>query len=75
MQALLDSWKDWTGARYIYINFPEQLCLKKITLYRRESTDDMNLFSFIVVVLCDGVDSKEKQVSELIYISTSLIKF
>ncbi|KAK7573488.1 hypothetical protein V9T40_010679 [Parthenolecanium corni] len=60
-QALLDSWKDWTGARYIYINFPEQLCLKKITLYRRESTDDMNLFSFIVVVLCDGVDSKEKQ--------------
>ena len=64
-QALLESWRDWTGARHIYINFPDQLNLIKITLYHKQTIEDVNLFSYVVVVKCDGVTTKEKEVSEL----------
>ncbi|XP_065212425.1 uncharacterized protein LOC135840039 [Planococcus citri] len=60
-QALLESWRDWTGARHIYINFPEQLNLIKITLYHKQTIEDVNLFSYIVVVKCDGITTKEKE--------------
>lgn len=61
-QALLESWRDWTGARHIYINFPDQLNLIKITLYHNQTVEDVNLFTYIVVVKCDGVTTKEKEV-------------
>lgn len=60
-QAVLDSWKDWTGARYIYINFPDQLNLRKIKLYRKENSEHVSLFNYVVIVECDGANSKEKQ--------------
>ncbi|XKL69369.1 hypothetical protein PGB90_007138 [Kerria lacca] len=67
-QVLLDSWKDWTGARYIYINFPQQLRLRKIILYHKETNEDVNLFSYVVIVKCDGIDTKEKQITLLDFV-------
>ncbi|XP_071535651.1 uncharacterized protein [Panulirus ornatus] len=48
-------WKEWTGALYIYCNIDDDLGLKKLSFYKRRSSPQANLFSYIVVVEVDTV--------------------
>lgn len=60
---MLDTWKDWTGARYIYMYLPDDLGLRRITFYHRQLPDDLDLFMYLVLVECHGITNKDKQVS------------
>lgn len=62
---MLDTWKDWTGARYIYMYLPDDLGLRRISLYHRQYPDDLNLFMYVVLVECHGITNEEKLVSFL----------
>lgn len=46
---LEDTWKDWTGARHIYLFLPDILGLERISLYRRVEPDHMQLFKYLVL--------------------------
>jgi hypothetical protein len=59
---MVDTWKDWTGARHIYFNLPDELGLTRISFYHREAPDNLSLFMYIVLVECRGITSKEHQV-------------
>ncbi|EEB18399.1 hypothetical protein Phum_PHUM513220 [Pediculus humanus corporis] len=62
-QVMLDTWKDWTGARYIYMYLPDDLGLRRISLYHRQyPTDDINIFMYLVLVECHGITTDEKMV-------------
>uniref|UniRef100_A0A1B6D5Y4 DUF7153 domain-containing protein n=1 Tax=Clastoptera arizonana TaxID=38151 RepID=A0A1B6D5Y4_9HEMI len=60
-QVMVDSWKDWTGARYIYMYLPDELGLTRISFYHREAPDSLNMFMYIVLVECQGIVTKEHQ--------------
>lgn len=48
-QVLEETWKDWTGARHIYLFLPDMLGLERISLYRRVEPDHMQLFRYLVL--------------------------
>lgn len=60
---MLDTWKDWTGARYIYMYLPDDLGLRRISFFHRQLPDDLNLFMYLVLVECHGITNKDKEVS------------
>ncbi|KAK6635707.1 hypothetical protein RUM43_007390 [Polyplax serrata] len=64
-QVMLDTWKDWTGARYIYMYLPDDLGLRRISLYYRQQPDDLNLFTYLVLVECHGITNGDKMVQLL----------
>jgi hypothetical protein len=76
---MVDTWKDWTGARHIYFNLPDELGLTRISFYQREAPDSLSLFMYIVLVECRGITSKEHQVykKHIIYsiICRSFLKY
>jgi len=49
---MVDSWKDWTGARSIYLNLPDELGLSRISFFHRETPEDVRLFMYVVLVEC-----------------------
>lgn len=55
-----DSWKEWTGARYLYLNLPQEFGLSRIALLRRVAPPDVTLFTYIVLLECDNVTSKNQ---------------
>ncbi|XP_026677115.1 uncharacterized protein LOC103506184 [Diaphorina citri] len=66
-KVMVDSWKDWTGARYIYMYLPDELGLSKITFYHREAPDSLDMFMYIVLVECNCITTPERQVRFLLY--------
>lgn len=51
-----NSWKDWTGARSIYINLALEFGLHRFSLYRRtQPRSDFNTFSYVLLVECRTV--------------------
>ncbi|XP_049940205.1 uncharacterized protein LOC126416507 [Schistocerca serialis cubense] len=60
-QVMEDSWREWTSARYIYLNLPDELGLTRISLYRQKIPWSINIFSYIVLVECQNVSSKDDQ--------------
>lgn len=60
-KVMVDSWKDWTGARYIYMYLPDVLGLSKITFYHREAPDSLDMFMYIVLVECNTITTPERQ--------------
>lgn len=67
---LEDTWKDWTGARHIYLFLPDVLGLERISLYRRLEPDHMQLFKYLVLARLgpslgqgSGEQAKRAQVS------------
>ncbi|KAL1461692.1 hypothetical protein WDU94_013564, partial [Cyamophila willieti] len=60
-KVMVDSWKDWTGARYIYMYLPDALGLSKITFYHREAPDSLDMFMYIVLVECNSITTPERQ--------------
>lgn len=45
-------WKDWTGARYLFLNLPDEFGLSRLNFYKRLSPDHHNLFLYLVLVEC-----------------------
>jgi hypothetical protein len=66
---MLNTWKDWTGARHIYLNLPDELGLTRITLYQREAPHNLSLFMYIVLVECRAITSMEHQVYNSVVLS------
>ncbi|XP_073996970.1 uncharacterized protein isoform X2 [Rhodnius prolixus] len=64
-QVMVDSWKDWTGARYIYMYLPDELGLARISFYTREAPDSLNMFMYVVLVECRTVNTRERQMKLL----------
>jgi hypothetical protein len=57
---MVDTWKDWTGARSIYFHLPDELGLSRISFYHRETPEDLQLFMYIVMVECRCTGTPEK---------------
>ncbi|XP_021935083.1 uncharacterized protein LOC110837362 isoform X2 [Zootermopsis nevadensis] len=64
-QVMLDTWKDWTGARHIYMNLPDKLGLTRISFYHREAPPSLSPFTYLVLAECRGITSKEHQIQLL----------
>ncbi|KAF6200050.1 hypothetical protein GE061_006350 [Apolygus lucorum] len=60
-QVMVNSWKDWTGARYIYMYLPDELGLTRISFFTREAPDSLNMFMYVVLVECRAVNTRERQ--------------
>lgn len=51
-----NSWKDWTGARAIYINLAHEFGLHRFSLYRRsQPMTDFSTFSYVLLIECRTV--------------------
>jgi hypothetical protein len=61
--VMVDSWKEWTGARHIYMYLPDELGLSRISLYKREAPQSLNMFLYVVLVECTTVRTIENQVN------------
>ena len=48
-------WKQWTGARNMYLNLPDDFCLDSIRFYRRVGTGSEPSFRYLVIATCDNV--------------------
>lgn len=59
-EVLEDSWKDWTGARLVYMNLSDEFGLSRLSFYRRVSPKDADMFMYIMMVECDSVTSKNQ---------------
>lgn len=54
-----NSWKDWTGARSLYINLAHEFGLHRFSLYRRSRPrNDFSTFSYVLLVECRAVTSE-----------------
>jgi len=51
-KVLENHWKDWSGARYLYLNLPDDFGLFRVTFYKRIAPDDFGLFLYLVVAEC-----------------------
>ncbi|XP_046685259.1 uncharacterized protein LOC124370981 isoform X3 [Homalodisca vitripennis] len=60
-EVMVDSWKDWTGARHIYMYLPDEMGLSKISFYHREAPHSLNMFLYVVLVECCNVSNVERQ--------------
>ncbi|UYV71619.1 hypothetical protein LAZ67_8003870 [Cordylochernes scorpioides] len=54
-EVLEDSWKDWTGARLVYLNLPHELGLSRLVFYRRTAPRNLDLFMYVVLAECTNV--------------------
>ncbi|KFM77707.1 hypothetical protein X975_06413, partial [Stegodyphus mimosarum] len=59
-EVLEDSWKDWTGARLVYMNLSDEFGLSRLSFYRRMAPKDADMFMYIMMVECDSVTSKNQ---------------
>ncbi|KAF4518409.1 hypothetical protein B566_EDAN002062, partial [Ephemera danica] len=59
-QVMVDTWKDWTGARSIYLHLPDELGLSRISFYHRETPEDLQLFMYVVLVECRCTGTPDK---------------
>lgn len=62
---MVDTWKDWTGALYIYMNLPEEFGLSRIRFFLREAPNSLSLFTYIVLVECCNVIDSEREVTSV----------
>lgn len=57
-EVLEATWRDWTGARAIYLRLHNQFDLSKIVFYRRVSPrTNLDMFTYIVCVECWNVNN------------------
>ncbi|EEC19416.1 conserved hypothetical protein [Ixodes scapularis] len=53
-----DNWKDWTGARSLYINLNQEFGLHRFSLFRRTCPSaDFATFSYVMLVECRSVSA------------------
>jgi hypothetical protein len=58
--VLEDNWKDWTGARAIYLNLSSDFGLSKICFYRRILPNELNTFMYILIAECTNVNDRNR---------------
>lgn len=57
--VLEQTWRDWTGARAIYLRLHNDFDLSKIVFYHRvHPKNDLDMFMYIVLVECWNVNAK-----------------
>ncbi|GFQ89502.1 uncharacterized protein TNCT_49911 [Trichonephila clavata] len=66
-EVLEDSWKDWTSARFIYMNLSDKFGTKRLSFYRRMAPRDPDMFMYIMTVECAWVTS-ENEISLLDFV-------
>lgn len=70
---MIEAWKDWTGARHIYLHIPYDLGLQRISLFKKIAPNSMNSFTYVVIAECLNVNTEDKKVNinmaQNIYIS------
>jgi len=60
---MIESWKDWTGARHIYLHIPYDLGLRRISLFKKIAPDSLNSFTYVTIAECLNVNTEEKKVN------------
>lgn len=63
VQVMIESWKDWTGARHIYLHIPYDLGLQRISLLKKVAPSSLNSFTYVVLAECLNVNTEEKKVN------------
>ena len=58
--VLEENWKDWTGARHLYLNLSSDFGLSKICLFRRILPNDSNSFMYILIADCTHINDKNR---------------
>ena len=54
--TLAETWKDWTGARFIYLHLNDSFSMRRISLYKLVRPNQMELFRYILLVHCANVN-------------------
>ncbi|GAB6031385.1 hypothetical protein CHUAL_009167 [Chamberlinius hualienensis] len=49
------NWKDWSLARYLFLNTPDDFGLSQITFYKRQYPHDYGLFLYMVILECSHI--------------------
>ncbi|CAM1318493.1 Uncharacterised protein g6945 [Pycnogonum litorale] len=57
-EVLEDSWADWTGSRFIYLNMNDDFGLENLRFFRKLSPKDINLFMYVVIAECSNVTKR-----------------
>ena len=57
-----ETWKDWTGARSIYLNLSLQFQPIRMHFYRKVGRNSIGSFKYILLVECENVTDKNKYV-------------
>ena len=58
--VLEENWKDWTGARNLYLNLSSDFGLSKICFFRRILPNDWNAFMYILIADCTHINHKNR---------------
>lgn len=57
--TLLTTWKEWTGARHIYLNLRHDFDIQRISFYSRVSPlDNIDLFMYLVIMEIGNVNER-----------------
>lgn len=56
--TLEHTWRDWSGARFIYLNLDDCFGMKRISLYQRVQPHCLELFKYILLVKCTNVNAQ-----------------
>lgn len=59
-EVLEDNWKDWTSARYIFMNLSDEFGLKRLSFYRKMAPRDPDMFMYIMTVECVSVTARNQ---------------
>ena len=54
--SLEQTWRDWSGARFIYLNLDDCFHMTRISLYRRLQPNCVELFKYVLLVKCANVN-------------------
>ncbi|XP_050421174.1 uncharacterized protein LOC126833717 isoform X2 [Adelges cooleyi] len=61
VEVMIESWRDWTGARHMYLHMPYDLGLQRISLLKKVAPDSINAFTYVVLAECLNVNTEEKK--------------
>ncbi|XP_050544529.1 uncharacterized protein LOC126907353 [Daktulosphaira vitifoliae] len=67
-EVMIESWRDWTGARHMYLYMPYDLGLQRISLLKKVAPDSINAFTYVVIAECLNVDTEEKKMMLLDFV-------
>lgn len=56
--TLEHTWRDWSGARFIYLNLDDCFNMRRISLYRRLQPNCVELFKYVLLVKCANVNNQ-----------------
>ncbi|CAG0917888.1 unnamed protein product [Notodromas monacha] len=54
------SWKEWTGARNLYLNLADEFCLSTIRFFQRIEPEAVDMFQYIALAELDNVNERNR---------------